>query len=144
MNVATSNPLLAPWDTPHGLPPFADTRPGHFRPAFEQALAEQRAEIDAIAASSEAPSFDNTIAAFDRSGRLLARLDGFFYNLTSSETSPALQAVERDLAPLMAAHNSAIYMHAGLFRRIDTLHMQRDAAGLSSEQRRMLGLRTEI
>src|SRR5438105_10248634 len=138
MTLATSNPLLAPWNTPYGLPPFGDAKPEHFRPAFEQALAEQRAEIDAIGASNAPPGFDNTVAAFDRSGRLLSRLDGFLYNLTSSETSPALQAVERDLAPLMAAHNIAIYMHAGLFRRIDTLHMQRDAAGLSSEQRRML------
>src|SRR2546421_11043084 len=133
MTVATSNPLLAPWAMPHGLPPFADTRPEHFKPAFGQALAEQRAEIDTIAAAAEPPTFDNTGAAFDRSGRLLARLDGFFYNLTSSETSPALQAVERDLAPVMAAHGNWVYMHAGLFRRIDALHAGRDTLGLTSE-----------
>src|SRR5438105_5948909 len=138
MTLATSNPLLAPWNTPYGLPPFGDAKPEHFRPAFEQALAEQRAEIDAIGASNAPPGFDNTVAAFDRSGRLLSRLDGFFYNLTSSETSPALQAVERELAPLMAAHNSAIYMHAGLFARIDALHAQREALDLSPEQRRLL------
>ena len=138
MTLATSNPLLAPWNTPYGLPPFEATRPEHFRPAFEQALAEQRAEVDAIAASSEPPGFENTVAAFDRSGRLLARLDGYFYNLTSSETSPALQAVERELAPVMAAHNSAIYMHAGIFRRIDQLHARRHELGLTPEQRRLL------
>jgi peptidyl-dipeptidase Dcp len=138
MTVATSNPLLAPWTAPHGLPPFADARPEHFRPAFEQALAEQRAEIHAIAGAREPPTFDNTVAAFDRSGRLLARLEGYFYNLTSSETSPALQAVERELAPVMAAHANRVYMHAGLFERIDTLHASRDALGLSGEQRRLL------
>jgi peptidyl-dipeptidase Dcp len=138
MTVATSNPLLAPWAAPHGLPPFADTRPEHFRPAFEHALAEQRAEIEAIAASPEPPTFDNTIAAFDRSGRLLSNLDGYFYNLTSSDTSPALQAVERELAPVMAAHSSWVYMHAGLFARIDALHATRDTLGLTAEQRRLL------
>jgi peptidyl-dipeptidase Dcp len=138
MTVATSNPLLGPWDTPYGLPPFADTRPAHFRPAFDQALAEQRAELDAIAASGDTPGFDNTVAAFDRSGRLLARLEGFFYNLTSSETSPELQAVQRELAPVRAAHNSWVYMHAGLFRRIDALHARRDTLALAPEQRRLL------
>ncbi|HJV97184.1 MAG TPA: M3 family metallopeptidase [Albitalea sp.] len=138
MSSATSNPLLQPWDTPYGLPPFAEIAAEHFRPAFERALGEQLAEIDAIARTSEAPSFDNTLGAFDRSGRLLAKLEGLFYNLTSSETSPALQAAERELAPLMAAHSSAVYMHAGLFQRIDALHAQRDTLALSAEQRRLL------
>ncbi|HJW12374.1 MAG TPA: M3 family metallopeptidase, partial [Albitalea sp.] len=119
-------------------PPFAEIAAEHFRPAFERALGEQLAEIDAIARTSEAPSFDNTLGAFDRSGRLLAKLEGLFYNLTSSETSPALQAAERELAPLMAAHSSAVYMHAGLFQRIDALHAQRDTLALSAEQRRLL------
>ncbi|WP_280150992.1 M3 family metallopeptidase [Piscinibacter sp. XHJ-5] len=138
MSLATSNPLLAPWSTPYGLPPFAEVSPEHFRPAFDEALKIQRDEIEAIAASPEPPTFENTVAAFDRSGRLLARLDGLFYNLTSSETSQALQAVEMELAPVMAAHSSAIYMHEGLFRRIDALHAQREALALSAEQRRFL------
>jgi len=138
MTLATSNPLLQPWDTPHGLPPFEQTRPEHFAPAFEQALAEHRAEIDAIGSQAAAPSFENTLAAFDRSGRLLARLEGMFSNLTSSETSPALQAVELQLAPRMAAHANAIFMHAPLFQRIDALHAQRASLGLDAEQRRLL------
>lgn len=138
MTLATSNPLLAPWATPYGLPPFDQAAAEHFRPAFDAALKAQRDEIEAIAQSPEPPTFENTIAAFDRSGRLLARLDGLFYNLTSSETSPALQAVEMELAPLLAAHSSAISMHAGLFRRIDALHAQRDALALTDEQRRFL------
>jgi peptidyl-dipeptidase Dcp len=138
MTLATSNPLLAPWNTPYGLPPFDQVAPEHFRPAFEHALKTQRDEIDAIAQSPEPPSFENTVAAFDRTGRLLARLDGLFYNLTSSETSPALQAAEMELAPIMAAHSSAIYMHARLFHRIDALHAQRDTLSLTAEQRRFL------
>ena len=138
MTAATSNPLLAPWNTPYGLPPFDEVAPEHFRPAFDLALRQQRDEIDAIAASPDAPTFDNTVAAFDRSGRLLARLEGLFYSLTSSETTTALQAVQRELAPVMAAHNSAVYMHAGLFRRIDALHEEREVLNLTPEQLRLL------
>lgn len=138
MTLATSNPLLKPWDTPHGLPPFADVRPEHFKPAFDAALKAHRADIEAIARLGDAPTFDNTVAALDRSGRLLARIEALFYNLASSETSPALQAVEREMAAPLAAHNNALYMHAGLFRRIDALHERRDSLGLTPEQRRLL------
>ena len=106
MNLVTSNPLLQPWDTPFGLPPFADIRAEHFAPAFEQAMREQLAEVDAIAADPEPPSFENTVAALDRSGRLYARVESLFYNLASSETTPALQAAETALAPVLAAHSN--------------------------------------
>ncbi|MDQ6628066.1 MAG: M3 family metallopeptidase [Pseudomonadota bacterium] len=135
---ADTNPLLQAWNGPHGLPPFAKVRPEHFAPAFAQAMQMHLDEIDAIAGSAEPPSFANTIAAFDRSGRLLDRISGLFYNLTSSATSPALQAVERQMAPLMAAHNSRVSMHLGLFTRIDVLHEGRAALGLGSEQLRVL------
>jgi peptidyl-dipeptidase Dcp len=138
MTLATSNPLVQPWNTPHGLPPFAEVRAEHFRPAFDAALSEHLADIDAIASLNEPPSFDNTVAALDRSGRLLARVEALFYNLTSSETSPALQAVEREMAAPLAAHNSVVYMNARLFERIDTLHAQRATLGLAPEQLRLL------
>lgn len=138
MSPATSNPLLQPWDTPFGLPPFDQIRAEHFPPAFEAARAAHLAEIDAIAAQPEPPTFENTVAALDRSGRLYYRVEGVFHNLASSETSPALQQVERELAPQLAAHQSAIYMHRGLFERIDALHARRDELGLSAEQRRLL------
>ena len=69
MTLATSNPLVQPWNSPFGLPPFADVLPEHFKPAFEQALTEHLAEVEAIAASTEPPSFDNTIAALDRTNK---------------------------------------------------------------------------
>jgi peptidyl-dipeptidase Dcp len=138
MTLATSNPLVQPWNTPHGLPPFADVRAEHFKPAFDTALTRHLADIEAIAASPESPTFDNTVAAFDRSGRLLARIEALFYNLTASETSPELQAVEREMAAPLAAHNSAVYMNARLFQRIDALHAKRSTLGLSPEQLRLL------
>ena len=132
------NPLLAPWDGPHGLPPFDAVRPQHFRPAFEAAFREQRAEIDAIAARPGPPGFDDTIAAFDASGRLLARVGLLFDNLNSSASTPELQSVEREMAALLAAHEHALHMHAGLFARIDAVHAARERLGLDAEQRRLV------
>ncbi len=138
MPLAASNPLLQPWNTPFGLPPFEAVQAEHFEPAFDEALKQHRAEIDAIGADPQPPSFENTVAALDRSGRLLQSLENLFYNLASSETSPALQAVEMRLAPVLAAHHSAMSMDQALFARIDALHRARDMLALSPEQRRVL------
>jgi peptidyl-dipeptidase Dcp len=132
------NPLLQDWNAPYGLPPFGQLRSEHFKPAFEAAMRKHRAELDAIARQAEPPDFDNTLGAFDRSGRLLSRIESVFYNLTASETSPALQAVQREMAAPLAAHANAVAMHAPLFARIDALHRERAALGLGPEQRRLL------
>ena len=133
-----NNPLLQDWTLPYGLPPFRDIRPEHFEPAFEVAMREELAEIDAIAALAAPATFANTVEAFDRCGRLQTRIGSLFGNLTTSETSPALQAVERAMAPRLAAHWNAIYMHAGLFDRIDALHERRDSLSLDDEDLRLL------
>lgn len=133
-----SNPLMQAWPGVHGLPPFADIQPAHFPTAFEAALAAHRAEIDAIADQAEPPTFANTLAAFDASGRQLTRLEYLFYTLAASATSPELQAVQRDMAGPLAEHGSAVYMHQGLFARVDALFRQRNELNLSSEQRRLL------
>src|SRR5512132_4055304 len=96
MSDIRDNPLLAPWNTPYGLPPFALVRAEHFIPAFDVALRRHAAEVRAIATATTSPTFGNTVAALDASGRDLKRIEMLFGNLTSSETSPALQAVERD------------------------------------------------
>ena len=132
-----SNPLLDTWTTPYGLPPFSLVQADHFIPAFAAALAEQRREIDALAAATEAPTFANTLASFDHSGRLLARVRELFFNLAAAETSPALQKVELEIAPKLAEHNSAIYMNAALFARVNAIASQADSLGLSEEQRRL-------
>jgi peptidyl-dipeptidase Dcp len=132
------NPLMQDWTAPHGLPPFAAIAAEHFPPAFDAALAEHRAEIEAIAAQAEAPSFANTLAAFDASGRRLARLEHLFYTLAASATSPELQAVQRAMAAPLAEHGSAVYMHQGLFRRVEALFEQRERLGLGAEPLRLL------
>ncbi len=130
----SANPLLQSWDTPYGLPPFGQFGAQHFAPAFAVALKAHREELDTIATQVAAPTFDNTIAPFDKSGRLLSRIKALFDNLTASETSPALQAAERELA----AHSNAVYMHDALFKRVDALHETRASLGLESEQLRTL------
>jgi peptidyl-dipeptidase Dcp len=132
------NPLLADWDTPHGLPPFQRFQPEHFEPALRAAMQAHLAELAAIREQAAEPSFDNTVAAYDRCGRLLDRVASVFYNLTSSATSPELQAVQRAMAGPMAAHSSAIYTDAALFARIDSLHARRAVLGLAPEAQRLL------
>jgi peptidyl-dipeptidase Dcp len=136
--MTSTNPLLADWNDPYGLPPFASAKPEHYAPAFEVAFAKHHAELDAISSSVDAPTFDNTIVAFDRAGWLFNRLNDLFGNLTAAETSPALQAAERELSPKVAAHKSSIYMNAKLFARIDAVKNSAQAAGLKREDRRLL------
>jgi peptidyl-dipeptidase Dcp len=135
---AADNPLLQAWTTPHGMPPFEAIRAEHFAPAYEHALKAHRAEIDALAANPAEPTFENTVVAFDRSGAQLNRINGVFHNLTSSETSPALQAVERDMAAKLAAHENFVNMHAAMFKRLDALYEKRAMLGLDAEQVRLL------
>ncbi|HQR71783.1 MAG TPA: M3 family metallopeptidase, partial [Burkholderiaceae bacterium] len=132
------NPLLTEWKTSYSLPPFDAVRPEQFAPAFEVALKRHHEEIQAIATQESSPTFDNTIAAFDASGRLLARIGHLFHNLCSSETSAALQTVERAMAPRLAAHHSAISLNEPLFARIDALHARRESLGLAPEAQRLL------
>ncbi|MBX9702430.1 MAG: peptidase M3, partial [Acetobacteraceae bacterium] len=132
------NPLLAPWNTPFGLPPFDRIAAAHFAPAFAQAMAAHRAEIAAIAADPAAPSFANTVEALERAGAPLRRVAALFFNLVSSAASPALQAVEREVAPLLARHRAEVTLDQGVFHRVAALHARRDALDLAPDGARLL------
>ncbi len=136
--MSAGNPLLQDWDTPQRLPPFALVQPAHFAPAFELAMAEQRAELDAIGANPAPPTFVNTVAALDASGRRLARIEALFHTLNASVSTPALQAVQRDMAAPLAAHGSWVAMHAGVFARLDALMSRVEDSALDADQRRLL------
>ena len=136
--MSTDNPLLQTWSAPFGLPPFSQLASEHFAPALHAAMRKQREELAAISAQTDAPTFDNTLAAYDCSGRQLGRVASVFYNLTASATDDKLQAVQREMAAPMAAHQSAVMMDAALFARIDALHSQRAQLGLDAEQLRLL------
>ncbi len=132
------NPLLAEWTARFGLPPFGAITPDRFRPAFDAALAAHRAEIDRIAADPAAPTFKNTIEALERGGRALERVANVFFVLAGADTSDAIEAVERDVSPLLARHGNAIYLNRALYARIADLYARRDSLGLTSEQARVL------
>ncbi len=133
-----SNPLLQHWETPYGLPPFDRIRPEHFKPALDTAMSRHREEIETIAGDSAPATFENTVAALDRSGEAMRSVALLFSNLTASETSDELQAVERELAPVIASHRNWITLHKGLFARIDRLYAERHNLQLGAEQLRLL------
>ena len=135
---ASHNPLLAPWTGPFEAPPFAEVGPEHFRPAFDAALAENKAEIAAISADAEPPSFANTIEAMERAGEALDRVCSVFFNLTGTDTTEQLEAIEMAIAPVLSRHSSAIYLEPRLFARIDDLWRRRATLGLTAEQARVL------
>jgi len=135
---AKSNPLMTTWRTPHGLPPFARIEPRHYWPAFKHALAQHKTEIAAIAGRTARPTFQNTLVALERSGRLLNRVADVFFNLASADTGAELQELERRLAPLLAQHWNAIQLDQRLFRRIEDLYERRDSLKLDAEQMRLL------
>ena len=135
---STQNPLLADWTGAYGLPPFATLTPEHFRPAFDTALAAHRAELDAISANPDKPTFDNTIVALEKSGRDLDRVANVFFVKAGADTGEAIEAVERDMSPLLARHSNAMYLDRALYARIGDLHARRDTLGLNAEQARVL------
>jgi peptidyl-dipeptidase Dcp len=133
-----ANPLLGRWNAPFGLAPFAKIETGHFAPAFAAALADHKAEITAIADAASKPTFANTIVALEKSGVALTRVSDVFFNLTGADTSPALQKIEMRMAPKLAAHGSALYLNAKLFKRIADLFARREELGLEAEDARLL------
>jgi peptidyl-dipeptidase Dcp len=135
--VAAATPLNLPWAGPYGgVPPFDRARVVDFAPAVEQAMAEQLVAIDRIAADPAPPTFANTIAAAERAGRPLDRVLTVYGVFCSSLSDEPLQAVERDLAPKLAAFQDRIVQNAGFFRRVAAVHESADEAGLEAEERR--------
>jgi peptidyl-dipeptidase Dcp len=135
-----TNPLLAPWSTEFGLPPFDQIRDADFAPAFDAALAEARSAIAAISCNPEAPSFANVIEALELAEVTLNRVAGVFYNLAGADSTPEREALQRDLAPKLSAFSSEITGNTALFQRILSLWQTRESLGLAPEQMRVLEL----
>lgn len=115
---SAANPFLSPSTLPYGLPPFREIEEEHYAPAFEQGMAEHLAEVEAIAESPEPPTFENTIEALERSGALLERVSAVFFNQVSSDATPGVQEIQKDVTPKLAKHADAIHLNAKLFARI--------------------------
>ncbi|MFF1528902.1 M3 family metallopeptidase [Cellulomonas sp. NPDC058312] len=127
------NPFAAPSALPYGLPDFTRVTEAHYRPALLAGMAEQRAEVEAIAADPEPATVANTLDALERSGRLLHRAATVFFNQSSSDSTPGLEALEEEVAPLLAAHHDAIYLDRRLFARVEALHVAAEAGDLVLE-----------
>ena len=132
------NPFFNEWGTPYEIPDFAKIKTEHYMPAFQEGMKRQMEEIDAIVNNSEAPTFANTIEAYEYSGELLNTVSGVFFNLSECENSPEMEAIAEEVTPLLSAHGDNIALNAKLFERIKTVYDQRETLGLNPEQMRLL------
>ncbi|WP_372458796.1 M3 family metallopeptidase [Cellulomonas xiejunii] len=125
-----ANPFARASDLPYGLPDFRELREEHYLPALRAGMAEQRAEVEAIATDPNEPTVENTLEALERSGRLLHRVASAFYVQAGAESTPGLQDVEEEVAPLLAAHSDAIWLDARLHARVEALAARIEADGV--------------
>ena len=128
------NPFFVEFDTPYEVPNFDIIKSEHFLVAFKEGISQQMTEIDAITENPEAPTFANTIEAKDASGALLTNVGSVFFNLNSAVTTPEIQKIAKEVAPLLAEHRDNISLNAKLFERVKTIFEQKDNLGLNTEQ----------
>ncbi len=132
------NPFFTESPLPYHLPPFDRITDSDYMPAFERGMSDQLKEVEAIASNPEKPTFDNTVVAMERSGRLLGRVSSVFFNLKDANTDDEMKKIESAVAPELSAHNDAIYLNAALFARIQALFEKRASLGLDPESLRLL------
>jgi len=135
---SAENPLLAKWDTPFEIPPFEKIKIEHFMPAYVEAMTQHKAEIDSIVNNAEAPTFDNTIVAYDNSGELLDKISPVFSNISGTASTPEVIALAKELSPLTSKHFNEISLNPLLFQRVKAVYEKRDSLGLDAEQMRLL------
>ena len=131
------NPFLSEYTTPHGVPPFDQVQFEHFEPAFKAGFAEQVAEYEAIEQNAEAPTFENTIGALERSGAVLSRVARVFYSLLGTDSTDELSALAKDVGAQMASHRNRLYLSQAIFDRIHALH-ENPSEDWTEEQHRLV------
>ncbi len=134
----SKNPFFEDYATPYGAIPFDKIKVEHYMPAFEEGMKRQCAEIEAIVNNPEAPSFENTIEAMEKSGELLGKVSFAFFSLLDAETNDALTEVSMEVSPLLSAHSDNINLNDALFQRVKAVYDQKDQLGLTQEQSRLL------
>ncbi len=132
MACTEKNPFYQEWDTPYGTAPFSQIRTEHYLPAFKEGIKQEKADIQAIIDCKEAPTFENTVAAYDRAGELLAKVSGVFFNLSESDSTPEMQAIEEEVMPLITEAENEILMNEDLFKRVKAVYDNME--GLTREQ----------
>lgn len=134
----SDNPLFNEFTAPYGIAPFSEITIEHYREGMLKGMEEQKAEIEAIVNNTEEPTFENTIAAMDRSGELMRKVRGTFSPLSSSNSTDEMRALEKELSPMFSSHSDDIYMNAELFARVKAVYEQREELGLNAEQQKVL------
>ena len=133
-----TNPFLTEWDTPYGIPDFGAVKEKHYVPAFEAGIAQQQAEIDAIIANPDAPTFENVVEAYEKSGAILDRAVGVLFNVSETDSTPALQEIVEQVLPLISVHSDNIFMNADFFKKVEVLYNDMENLGLNQEQKMAL------
>lgn len=132
------NPFFAEWDTPFGVPPFDDIKPEHYRPAYDEGMARENAEIEDIVNSTEAPTFENVILPYDNSGELLSRVSSTFGCVAGTDMTPELEAIQAEMAPVLTRHRNDISLNPALFAKIKAVYDGRDTLCSDSLQVRLV------
>lgn len=133
-----SNPFFETYNTPHQTVPFDKIKTEHYEPAFEKGMEEHEAEIQQIIVNKQAPTFQNTIEALERSGELLDRVSSVFFNMLSAESNDEIMEISQRIQPKLTEHSNNIILNAELFKRIKTVYDQKDSLDLNTEQMRLL------
>ena len=132
------NPLLTESTAPFGAPQFDKIRNEHYLPAFEQGIAEAKAEIDAIVANQEEPTFENTIEAMEYAGATLDRVAGIFYNLMEANTNDEMQQIAEQVSPMLTEYSMYVSLNNDLFQRVKAVYEKKDELGLAPDQMKLL------
>lgn len=132
------NPLLTESPLPYGAPQFDKIKTGHYIPAFKAGVAEGKAEIDAIVACPEAPTFENTILALENSGRTIGKVGSIFYNLLEADSNDEMQQIAEEIAPMMTEYEMYVSLNPVLFERVKAVYGQKESLGLDADQMRLL------
>ena len=135
-----TNPFFTEWTTPFGMAPFEKIRPEHFVPAFQEGITQRKKEVEAIATNPAAPTFENTVEALENGGLALSKVSDVFFSLIGAETNDELQAVDKQVAPLLSALRDDIRLNGTLFARVRAVHEKRNEATLTPEQRKLYEL----
>ncbi|RPH29744.1 MAG: M3 family peptidase [Bacteroidales bacterium] len=134
----STNPFFSEYNTPFGVPPFDKIDTSHYIPAIEKGIIDQQAEIDAIVNNTEAPNFENTILAYDKSGKLLSKVSRAFGIVNGANTNDAIQNINREIAPKTTKHRDNISLNDKLFQRIKAVYESRETSNLDADQKRVV------
>ena len=138
MSCSTKNPFFSEWDTPYGIPDFGQIKEEHYIPAIEEGIRQQEAEIAAIIANEDAPTFANVVEAYEKSGAVLGRVTSVLFNVSESDATESLQAIVEQALPLISVHSDNIMMNPDFFAKVDVLFKDMENLGLTQEQKMVL------